>query len=665
MTFNAAGYSLSDTRALGQPEAQTTTSTRPGSDNFIATSTDALQAQTVSVRDAVGNVTSVTRCLVGQTPCTDTSPGALTTRYTYDPRFNDLASVTDPLQHTTTYGYDSAGTLTNITDPLQHQTTFGYNGQGQVTTVTDALQHTTTLAYSGGDLTTITDPLGRVTTRFPDAAGRVLTITNAGQTTRYTYDRTNRVTAVTDALSGQTAFAYFSGGQLQTVTDANQHATSYTYDVMERLASRTDPLKRRETFTYDLNGNPSQWTDRKGQVTTRAYDALDRLHQITYADASTITYTYDARDRLTHIDDSASGSIVRVYDDLDRLTSETTPQGIVSYTYDAADRRATMTVAGQPGVVYTYDNADRLTGLTRDTLTVGITYDNANRRTTLTLSNGIVTEYGYDNADQLTSLTYRNGGITIGDLTYAYDAARRRTGISGAWARTGLPQALPSATYDATNQLTVRGGQTRQYDANGSLASDGYTSFAWDSRGRLSAISGDISATFTYDGVGRRITRSLANASAAYAYDGFNVVLESVAGQTRALLADGTTDGWLARVDPASQMFFLPDILGSTQALAGANGEILAQYLYEPFGATTAHTVDTNEMLFTGREEDDANLYYYRARYYEPSLGRFMSEDPLHATGGERAMSRRLLKFSGGSVDDYATFSTSTTRASC
>jgi YD repeat-containing protein len=224
VTFNADGYTLSETRAYGQPEAQTSSSDRPSTNNFIATATNSLNAPVAYTHDELGIVTAMTRCLPNQSPCRDTSPGALTTRYTYEPHFQQVATVTDPLQHTTTYGYDAAGNLTSVTDPLQHQTTFVYNALGQLTSTTNALQHTTTFVYTGGDLTTVTDPLNRVTTRFTDSAGRVLAITDpAGQTTRYAYDANDQVQTVTDALGGQTAFAYFPEGQMQSVTDANQH----------------------------------------------------------------------------------------------------------------------------------------------------------------------------------------------------------------------------------------------------------------------------------------------------------------------------------------------------------------------------------------------------------------------------------------------------------
>src|SRR6185437_2095275 len=80
---------------------------------------------------------------------------------------------------------------------------------------------------------------------------------------------------------------------------------------------------------------------------------------------------------------------------------------------------------------------------------------------------------------------------------------------------------------------------------------------------------------------------------------------------------------------------YLADALGSTIALTDANGTTQTQYSYDPFGSTsTSGAASTNSYQFTGREFDVAGLYYYRARYYSPVTGRFISEDPLGLAAG-------------------------------
>ncbi len=637
VTFNSTGYALSDTRAVGQPEQQAVTVTRQVGSNVPTSVTDALNRRTDFTYDSLGNLTSVTR-LAG-------TAGAVTTTLTYEPIFNQVASVTDPLNHSTSFGYDTLGRPTTITDPLNHQTTVTYNTAGQPLTVTDPLNQTTQFGYVAGDLVSTTDPLGRVSHRFLDAAGRVLNTKDPlGRLMQYEWNAMNLMTRVTDALGGQTSFTYDANGNLLTLTDARNNSTTYTYNTMDRVATRTDPLQRQESYLYDNNGNLRQVTDRKNQVTTFSYDALDRQTFAGFGTTgtpptyqSTIGYTYDAGDRLTQIVDSGAGTITRGYDLLDRLTSETTPEGAVSYTYDGANRRATMTVAGQTGVSYTFDNADRLTGITQGSANVTIAYDNADRRTSLTLPNGVVMEYGYDTDSRLTGITYKLGAQTLGTLTYTYDANGQRTAVGGTWARTNLPAALTSATYDNANQIATFGGTAFTYDANGNLTNDGTRTYTWNARDQLVAIAGPVAGSFGYDGSGRRRTKTVGATTTRFLYDGFNFVQELANDGTATanLLTGLGIDETFSRTDTTGTGTFLPDALGSILELADAAGALQTHYTYEPFGATTfSGTPSTNAQQFTARENDGTGLYAYRARFYSLTLQRFVSEDPLGLSAG-------------------------------
>lgn len=628
VTFNPAGYPLTDTRALGTAVAQTTTWTREATSNRPTSVTDALGRRTDYTYDAMGNVLTVTR-LAG-------TPNAATTSFTYEATYSQAASITDPLNHTTTFGYDATGNLTAITNPLGHQTTLTYNSVGQpLSSATPA--GTTTLGYVAGDLVAVTDPTGNATSRFVDAGGRLVSLTNPlGHRTRYEYDALNRLLKITDTLGGLTQFTYDPNGNLLSVTDARNSVTSYAYDNMDRLQTRTDPLLRSESYAYDGNGNLTTFTDRKSQVTNSTYDGLNRLTQRTYADGSTTTYTWDAGTRLTQIVDSISGTITRTYDGLDRLTQEATPQGTVSYTYDAAGRRTSMSVASQPVVSYAYDNADRLLSITQGSNVVTFAYDSAGRRTTLTLPNNVSTEYAYDAASRLTGLTYKHGVNTLGTLSYTYDANSQRRQIGGTWARTGLPQPVPSATYNAANHQVTFGGQTLTYDLNGNLTSDGANTYTWDARNRLVDISGATNAIFAYDALGRRRQKTISSAITTYLYDGVNPVRESTGGAVTDLMTGLHLDEFLVRTGAAGASSLLADALGSVLALIDGTGAASTQYTYEPFGATTATGAPSpNELQFTGRENDGTGLYYYRARYYHPTLQRFVSEDPIQFAGGD------------------------------
>jgi RHS repeat-associated protein len=628
-TFNSKGYALTDTFALGTSIEQTVTYQRQASTHFLQSVTDALNRRTDFSYDSLGNLTSITR-LAG-------TGNAVTTSFTYEPIFNQLASVTGPLNHTTSLAYDTKGNPTSVTDPLGNQVSFAYNSAGQPISATSPLNKTVQFGYDGGDLVSITNPLGQTVSSFVDSAGRVLSMRDPlGQTTKSEYDAVNRPTRVIDPLQSATSFAYDANGNLLSVTDARNNAVSYTYDNMDRVQTRTDPLTRASSYQYNNNGNINQITDRKNQVTNHTYDALERLSQVTYADASTTSYAYDGGSRLTQITDSLAGAISYTYDDLDRVASETTPQGTVSYTYDALGRRASMSVPGQSTVNYTYDHVNRLTQITQGSSTVSFAYDAASRTTSQTLPNGVVSEYSYDDASRLVGLAYRKGANVLGNLTYEYDAAGRRTRTGGSLASTGLPQAVATTSYNAANRQTSFGSQTLSYDNNGNLTSDGVTSFGWNARNQLvSMTSAALSASFQYDGLGRRQSKTINGSTLNFVYDGPNIVQEQAGGSATANLLTGGIDNLFTRSDSSGTTTALRDALGSIIALTDSNGSIQTQYGYEPFGKTTASGTTTgNTQKYTSRDDDGTGLYYYRTRYYSPSFQRFISEDRIGLRGG-------------------------------
>jgi RHS repeat-associated protein len=629
VTFNSSGYTLTETFALGTPEEQTYTYDRQAGTNLVQSVTDPLGRRADFTYDSKGNVATVTG-LAG-------TAEAMTSSFTYEPEFNGLATATDPLNHTTTFGYDSVGSLTSVTDALNHQTTVAYNTAGQPITMTDALNHASQLTYLSGELSRVANPLGQGATRFADSVGRTMSMVNPlGQRVRYEYDVLSRVTRVTDPLQGVTQFSYDPNGNLLTVTDARNNSISYVYDNMDRVVTRGDQLLRETTYQYDANGNVHQVTDRKGQVTTYSYDALDRLTLVTYQDGSTTSFNYDAASRVTSTVDSLSGTITYGYDNLDRATSVTTPQGTVSYAYDAAGRCTSMNVAGQAAIIYTYDNANRLTQIAQGSATVSFVYDAANRLTSQTMPNGVVSEYSYDDASRLSGITYKKGGVTLGDLTYEYDAAGHRTKVGGNFARTGVPPVLNTASYDVANKQTAFASQSLSYDNNGNLTSDGVNSYLWNARNQLTGMSGPgLNASFGYDALGRRVSKTVNSASTSYLYDGGNIIQEQSGGSPSANTLTGGVDQFFSRSDGSGTVSPLRDSLGSSIALADSTGAVQTQYSYEPFGKTTATgAASNNSQKYTGREDDGTGLYYYRARYYSPTLHRFIREDPIGLAGG-------------------------------
>jgi RHS repeat-associated protein len=634
--FGGTGYSVKDTFAVGRSEERVVTYERQPGTNLLKRATDASGRATAYEYDAAGNVTSVTR-LAG-------TVNAKSTAFTYDERFNQMKSVTDPLGKTSSFAYDANGNLTSITDPTGLRTTLEHNARGQTTAVTDPASNKVTFTYDGGDLAAITDPRGNATSHFTDSAGRVSVVTDAlGNSTRRDYDVMNQTTRMTDAHGNVTKFERDPNGNVLSVTDAKNHTTSYAFDLMDRLTTRTDPLGRTESFVYDLNGNLTKLTDRKGDVSTFTYDGLNRQTQASYgvvdgAAASSVSYTYDSAGRLTDVADTATGSISLAYNGLDRVTSETTPSGSVSYTYDGAGRRASMTVAGAEPVRYAYDDAGRLQTIARGTGVTAFDRDAAGRLKSVTLPNGVRTTYSYAAGSRLSGISYTNGPNPLGDLTYEHDARGRVAMVGGSFARTELPAAVADTTYDAGNRVTTWGQKTLTYDANGNMTSNGPVQYGWNERGQLGSVSGETTASFAYDAFGRRIRKTIDGVTTRYVFDGATPVQELTAsGAVSAnLLTGGGVDAYLAQTDSEGTQYFLSDMLGSTVGLTDSSGALQTDYTYGAFGKTSSSGASSaNSFKFTGREDDGTGLYYYRARYYSPTLGRFVSEDPLGFAAGD------------------------------
>lgn len=296
-----------------------------------------------------------------------------------------------------------------------------------------------------------------------------------------------------------------------------------------------------------------------------------------------------------------------------------------------------MTVDGQLPVTYSYDANGNLTQIIQGTQTVTATHDALGRRVLLALPNGVSTEYVYDTASRLTGLIYGNTAGVLGDLRYTYDAAGNRVALGGSFARTLLPDPVLNATYNAANEQLAFSDKTMTFDANGDLETvtgpSGITTLTWDARKRLVGLIGPgLTALFRYDAFDRRLTKEINGQITQYQYDRFDVVKELFDGTPVNSLRTLNVDELLIR---NGTQHHLADALGSSIALTDPTGTVQTEYTYEPFGRTAVAGAATNPIQYTGRENDGTSLYYYRSRYYNPSLHRFISEDPLQFGGGD------------------------------
>jgi RHS repeat-associated protein len=138
-----------------------------------------------------------------------------------------------------------------------------------------------------------------------------------------------------------------------------------------------------------------------------------------------------------------------------------------------------------------------------------------------------------------------------------------------------------------------------------------------------------------YDPFGRRAAKTIVGTSTTFLYDGANAVQEVIGGSNTANSLRGDVDEVFQRTDSAGARSFLTDALRSTLALTDSTGTVQTSYTFDPFGNTAITGSSTsNTFAYTGRELDTVGLYFYRARYYNPGIQRFISEDPIGFGGG-------------------------------
>lgn len=544
-----------------------------------------------------------------------TDPRGYITSYTYDSNHN-LTKVKNALNYEINNTYDSQYRLTDITDPLSHTTHFTYDSNHHLISTQDALGNTLSASYYANGLkNTATDGRATTTTLTYDGFGNPQTTrTGSHPPINYTYDSIGRMTSLTDQVGSTTSFVYENRNLMQ---------------------SKTDPLNRTSNYTYDNAGRLSTKTDRQGQTITYAYTPSDKLATIAYSNASTVNFTYNNLDNLVGMQDSI-GATQYTYDAANRLISMTDPHGFtVGYQYDQAGNLTQLTYPGNKIVTYTYDELNRLASVTNWlSQTATYTYDAAGRLTSLTNFNGTMTAYGYDNANRLTS---QNSAMA--SYQFTLDGNGNRTNIvQNEPLMTALGVGTTPYTYNTQkNRLLSAGSNNFTYDNEGQLNSGYGSSYTFDYEHRLTGIGGD---QFQYDGSGNRLQAVRSGVTTRYIYGaGGNLLAETDGSNTiTKYYIHGL--GLLAMVTPSNQTYcYHFNAVGSTIAMTDQSQTPVNKYAYDPFGRITNQVEAVPQPFkFVGQHgvmTEPNGFYYMRARYYDPGVGRFISEDPIGFEGGD------------------------------
>lgn len=646
---NTTSYGYDSLRRLDlitRPDTSTLTFTYDDGDNLL-TATDENGNTTTFTYDDNGNLATVTDALGN------------TTTFAYD-GLDRLATATDPLGNSTTLTYDARGRLASATDADGDTTLFDYDARGRLTAVTDPLGNT----WQGGwDLESVPasaiDPLGNPSLFTSDAMGRITALTSPlGHASTFEYDAMGRLTRVKDPTGRTSDFAYdprgllagITRGGLSTViardplglitglTDPNDKVWLRGWDDQGRLTSRTDPLGNQHTFTFDDRNRVDVQTFPGGMGTlTPTYDGVGNVTRLSYFDGVTTTnldYTHDPAHRLISADGVALG-----YDAAGRLIDS---NGL-TMTRDADGRIETLTLAPGKTVTYGYDAAGRLVQVEDWTTAVTtFTYDAAGRLIGITRPNAVDTTYTYDADSRLASIT--DGAVATQSLTY--DGAGRLTRNDLTVPTAGDASGVTPASHTFDDASQVAGFS---YDAMGRLTDDGGRTYDWDLASRLTDVTkGTDTVTFTYDGLGNRISRTEGGATRGYVWNyalglpSINVERTGGPAGTDLRYYITTPDGTLLyRLEASddSRRDYHHDQIGNTLFLTNAAGAVIASYAYDPYGHLLASTgVVDNPFTWQGRfgvmsEAGSTGatdgLYYLRARWYDSGTRRFLSRDPV------------------------------------
>jgi RHS repeat-associated protein len=258
------------------------------------------------------------------------------------------------------------------------------------------------------------------------------------------------------------------------------------------------------------------------------------------------------------------------------------------------------------------------------------TVDAAGNRTAKTdQATAVTSNYTYDAIYQLLQAT-QAGNTTE---SYTYDPVGNRLSSLGV---------SPNA-YNSSNELTSTPNATYTYDYNGNTLtktdSTGTTQYAWDYENRLTSVTlpgSGGTVTFKYDPFGRRIYKSSNAGTFIYAYDGTGIVeTVNASGGVLARYSQGPIiDEPLAEQQSGTTDYYDADGNGSITSLTNATGALAQTYTFDSYGNTTNSSGSlTNPFQYAAREFDsETNLYYNRARYLDPSTGRFLNEDPKKTT---------------------------------
>jgi RHS repeat-associated protein len=646
----------------------------------VAAGNNSLTATTTTAYDSAGNVISVDGPLAGFDDTTRTRYDSLrrvvgvvspdpdggaallhrAVRNTYDVSGSlikvergTVVSQSDadwaafsPLE-TTDFVYDIMGRKTKESKSAGGTTytvaQFNYDGSGRLKCTAVRMDPTLWNSQSDACVPQVSGAQGpdRVSQNFYNLAG----------------ERTTLRLGVGTAVEADEETSTFTGnGKLWTITDGEGNKTTYTYDGHDRLyrtnyphlttdgvSSSTDY----EQLAYDANSNVTQRRLRDGQLINYGYDNLNRmsLKDLPSPEADVTYSEYDLQGHLTSATNGISFSAS--WDALGRQRVEYGPHGAMHYDYDAAGRRIRTT--WPDGVFVTQEHYT--TGEVREIRELGnpsaatvlgeYFYDNRGNRTQTKFGNGTSNFYTPDAISRLSSLSIDLGATTHDSTnTFSYNPASQiatYTRSNDVYAWGGHFNKNHTYIINGLNQATAAGPKGVGYDGRGNVTSIGTDGYSYSVENRM--LTGPGGATLAYDPLGRLYQLSKAGQTTRFQYDGTDLVAEyngSNALVHRYVHGPGADEPlhWYYGTGLNDKQYFHQDERGSVVAITNNAAAAITIKTYDEYGVPGGAS-HMGRFAYTGQTWlPEVGMYYYKARMYAPTLGRFMQTDPIGYADG-------------------------------
>ncbi len=647
----------------------------------VAAGNASVAATTTITYDSAGNVLTVDGPLDGT---------ADTTRTRYDVMRRIVGVIspdpdgTDPLPNRATRNtYDGSGNLTKVemgtVNGQSDADWLAFNSLESVDRTYDVLGRKTKETRSGGGtIYTVTqynyDGSGRLNctaVRMDPAQWNLQTDACIPQTTgsygadrisKNVYNLAGERTVLkagfgTSVGSDEETYTYTGNGRLWTITDGEGNKTTYTHDGHDRLWTTAFPSKTNpgsssssdiETLVYDANGNLIQRTLRDGQLIGYSFDALNRMTGKNLP-GTEVDVSYSLYDLQGHLM-AATKEDTNYYswNALGQLTNETgaCSSGSMAYDYDSAGRRIKTRWPDNFYVTQDFYTTGEVWHIRENGAGSGsgvlASYgmDSRGNRTSINRGNGTVTTLVPDAISRLQSIANNLAGTSF-DVTssFSFNPASQRvssTRDNDSYAWNGHYNVNRTYGTNGLNEYTSAGSATIVYDARGNLTSNGVATYGYSAENALTSASGG--GTLRYD-ASNRLFKTDNGVAAWIQYDGTDMVLEcdvTNAIRRRYVHGPGADEPlvWYEGAGTADKRYLHQDERGSVIAVSDGSGTKLGINNYDEYGVVSGTSF--GEYAYTGQMwlGWGAGLYYYKARMYSSTLGRFMQTDPIGYNDG-------------------------------